>query len=287
MTTVRREGTVLPLAVLVAASDPGELRDSLRRARDAGFSAVQLWVRYEADDAAWAAIGRELADLDLRAVALGGYANPLHPDRDERATGLAALREAIERAPAFGAATVVTWSGTRNPAMFDDHPENGSAAAWDDLVAHLREAGGWAEKAGVTLALEPFHNHVASTPERLRDLLEEAASPAVGAVMDPPNFLKADAIEEVNDRMPAMFATLAGRIAIVHAKDIARPGAGETTFLNSGVRLPPPGTGIMDYALYAQLIRHHYDGPEVVEHVTPETIEPARMHVARHLEVRE
>jgi len=287
MTTTHREERVLPLAVLVAATDPAELRASLRRARDVGFTAVQLWVRYPADEAEWAAIGSALADLGLAAVALGGYANPLHPDPEERAAGLAALRATIAWAPGLGATTVVTWSGTRNPAMFDDHPENGSPAAWSELVEHLREAGGWASEAGVTVALEPFHNHVASTPERLRDLLAEAGSPAVGAVMDPPNFLKAEAIEEVNDRMPAMFAALAGRIALVHAKDIDRPRSGSEPFLNSGVLLPHPGAGLMDYARYARLVREHYDGPVVVEHVTAETMAPARAHVARFLEVIE
>lgn len=273
----------MELGVLAASPDPAELRQLLETARQVGFDAAQVWARYGPDEAGWAEVLGTLRRLGIRLAAAGGYTNPLDPDPARREAGLADLRRAIARAAAAGAPIVVTWSGTRAPGMFEPHPDNASQAAFDEAVAIFRDVARTAEAAGVTVAIEPYIAHVASTPERLRDLVDAVGSPRLRAVMDPPNFITPEALETVNEAMPRMFAILGDRIALVHCKDIRAPRPGDTRAPLNGVVLPEPGGGILDYARYADLIRRHYDGDVIVEHITLATMGPARAFVARHL----
>lgn len=270
----------MQLAVLVTSSDPVEFLTLLRRASESGYEAVQIDPRFPTDRNDVGKIVAEVERLGLRTIAIGGNANLLQADAD---ASFAELRTAIERATLFGCDTVVTWSGTRNSKLFEDHPANGLPETRQAIVERIRTVAGWAESAGITIAIEPFHNHVAGTPERLRDLVDAVASQQVGCVMDPPNFLKAWQIEEVNAKLPSMFEMLSGRIKLAHAKDLRHPYPGERPHVLADVALPHPGKGIMDYALYGQLIQQYYQGPLVVEHIAAETMGEARAHVAEKM----
>lgn len=273
----------MEFAVFIGPSEPFELRTLLQRAVDTGFKSVQLSPRFVADEEDWQKISEELTRLDLRLIAMGGYANPLQPK--DAASSVAKLQNTIKNAAFLGCKLVVTWSGTRGVTLFDDDPGNKSAETWSATVAHFREVAKWAEEADTTVAVEPFHNHVARSPERLRDLLDEVDSPRIGAVMDPPNFLKAGEIEDVNSRLESMFQTLANRIVLVHAKDLRRPHPGEQKRVIDQVALPHPGDGILDYRLYGRLTRQYYRGPVVIEHITDDTMAIALAYVTEHMGV--
>lgn len=270
------------LAVLVTSSDPVEFHTLLRCANESGCEAVQIDPRFPTDRNDVGEIVAEIEHLGLRTIAIGGNANLLQADAN---ASISDLRIAIERASLFGCDTVVTWSGTRNSKLFEDHPENELPETWQVVVERFRTVAGWAESAGITIAIKPFHNHIAETPERLRGLVDAVDSRRVGWVMDPPNFLKASQIEEVNAKLPSMFETLSGRIGLVHAKDVRHPYPGEKRHVLADVALPHPGKGVMDYALYGRLIQQHYQGPIVVEHIAEETMGTARAYVAEKMGV--
>jgi sugar phosphate isomerase/epimerase len=262
----------MEFAIMVGSSDVATLRSQLEAAASAGYDAVQIEPPppLMLDDRT--SIIDELERLGLRLVAIGGYANQLDTTTTDP---LARLREAIALAPRLNCPVVVTWSGTHNTDLFEDHPENTSADTWRSTVATFKDVAAWAERANVTVAIEPFHNHVARTPDRLRQLLKDVGSRHLAAVMDPPNFVKADAIETVNSQMPSMFAALHGHIAIAHAKDLRRPDVGDTEFLLGGVMLPGPGQGILDYAAYGALLAQHGVETLVLEHIGPDTFASA------------
>jgi sugar phosphate isomerase/epimerase len=270
--------------VLIAGRNLEAVEPLLGAAQRCGFRTAQLWLSQTDDAAEWDQALHALGAHGMVPVALGGYVNPLDPTR-ERPAVLARLEAAARRAADAGAPTVVTWSGTRAAGMLAGHAANGSRGAWEEAVSFFRAAAGMAERAGVTLAIEPYYKHVASTPQRLRDLLDEVGSTRVRAVMDPPNFVDAATLPAFNDRLPATFEALAGRIALVHAKDIRAPGPDDPQAATGDVLLPAPGEGVMDYARFAALVRSHCPGVDVlVEHVTAQTMAPAVDHVRRHLE---
>lgn len=270
------------IGVLAAGDTPADVAASLAAAGRAGFECAQLHVRKPVEDAGWAAVLASAREHALPPVAMGGYVNPLDPTL-RREDVLDQLAIFMRRAAAAGIPVVVTWSGTRAASMLGGHPATHGPAAWEDALSFFRAAAPAAEAAGVTLAIEPYYLNVASSPERLRDLIDQVGSPCVKAVMDPPNFVDAATLSTLNDRLPAMFETLSGRIALVHAKDARLPQPHEPRAKTGGVTLPPAGQGVMDYATFAALLRRHYGGDVIVEHVTPDTMDAALAHVRQHL----
>lgn len=271
------------LGVLIAGPDADAVLPMLEAAQRAGFDAAQLWLSRTDDRVEWRRAIDAMGERGIAPIALGGYVNPLDPSRTGESS-LARLEATLRLAADVEATTVVTWSGTRAPGMLALHIDNQSQQAWDDAVAFFRAATPIAEEAGVTLAIEPYFKHVASTPERLRDLIDQVGSPTVRAVMDPPNFVSATTLPDLNRQLPALFDALAGRIALVHAKDVRAPGPGDPQAATGDVLLPAAGAGIMDYARFAELVRSRCPGIDVVvEHVTSETVSQARAHVLRHL----
>lgn len=257
----------MEFAIMVGSEDPATLRTQLEAAANAGYDAVQIEPPPPLMLDEHTPFTNELERLGLRLVAIGGYANPLDATSSDP---LARLRDAIAIAPQLACDTVITWSGTHNADLFEDDPRNTSAETWAITIATFREIAELAENANITVAIEPFHNHVARTPEHLRQLLKDIGSRNIAAVMDPPNFVKAPEIETVNAQMPAMFAALHGHIALAHAKDLRRPAADDTDFVLGGVMLPGPGQGVLDYAAYGALLAQHGVETLVVEHIGPE-----------------
>lgn len=259
---------------MVDGSEIDTLGDQIAAARDAGYRGVQITpAPYGAADEMRAV----LAETGMTLFALGGYMNLFHEDPQP-------LRDSIALAAELGAPIVHTWSGTLAESIFDDDPANLTDEAFEQAVAFFTDVADWAAAANVVVAIEPFHHHVGRSPERLRALLDAVNSEYLAAAMDPPNFLPVDLVESVNDRMPDMFATLDGQIAIAHAKDLRVPVEGETdSIILGGVVLPGPGEGIMDYSLYVKLL--HEAGVEVitVEHIEPDALKSAHDVVASAL----
>lgn len=256
----------MQIGVMIDGGEFEFMAAQIRAARDAGYDGVQITPAPIglADD-----MRTLLAETGLTLFAVGGYMNPLREDPTH-------LRDAIALAAELGVPVVHTWSGTANEDIFEDDPANLTDAAFDQAVAFLKDVAQWAADANVIVALEPFHHHVARSPERLRDLIAAVGSPHLAAAMDPPNFLPIDIAPEVNERMPEMFATLNGKLAIAHAKDLRVPAEGETEGVLGGVVLPGPGEGIMDYALYLRLLQEAGVDVITVEHIGPDKFETAR-----------
>ncbi len=265
----------MQIGVMIDGDQTETLASQFEAARAAGYDGVQIT---PAPVGAVNEVRELLTATGLALFAIGGYINPLREDPDS-------LREAIAAAPQLGTPVVHTWSGTFADDIFNDDPANLTEAAFDQCVEFFREVAVWAADAGIVVAIEPFHHHVARSPERLRAILDAVASPHLAAAMDPPNFLPVDLAESVNERMPEMFATLEGQIAIAHAKDLRVPREGETEgmLVLGGVALPGPGEGIMDYGLYMQLLLEAGVQVVTVEHISAATLQSAHDVVASAL----
>jgi len=86
-------------------------------------------------------IATELSTRGLTMAAVDGTFNMVHPDRAQRAAGLGYLRTVIESCASLGTSMVTLCTGSRDPVnMWRRHPENSSAAAWNDLVKSMTEA---------------------------------------------------------------------------------------------------------------------------------------------------
>lgn len=252
----------------IRAHDIGTLPvdDLAARAAAEGFSSVQLAVAKAVKDmpsepgvmmpAHASAMRDAFATRGVAIAVLGCYINPVDPDRTARRKALDRFRFYLSMAPAFGGAIVGTETGSHN-ADQSFHPDNESEETLAALISSMAELVAEAERHGSCVGIEGVTSHVATTPARLKRVLDAIPSPALKVIFDPVNFLDAGNAHRQTEVFSEAFALFGSRMAILHLKDFrmengvlrsapaCSTGNLDTTFLLS--RLPK--TGITDILL--------------------------------------
>jgi sugar phosphate isomerase/epimerase len=261
--------------VFLELADPDRSGALFQAARADGFDSCQLHLggcRLGPDGLA--AIGRAARAAGVRIEAVSGYANLLRPAEGPFGFTEGTLTLLLRLLPRIGATRLVTWSGTRSPDPLAPDPENGSADAWRELVDRARDLLAHAAALGLEVLFEPHHAHVLGTPEAALRFLDALAGAPAALVLDPVTLIPPEASGERDARTDRIVAALAPRARLVHFKDLA-PGTG------GRVEYPASGRGLFDHARFARALRRAgWEGPGVVEHVTPETRGAAAAHVA-------
>ncbi len=203
------------------------------------------------------AIRREMSSRDITMAAVSGTFNMIHPDVQNRRTGLKRLRELASVCGQLGTSVITLCTGTRDPEnMWRRHPENDSPQAWKDLLESMREALQIAEAHGVTLAFEPEVSNVVDSARQGRRLLDKMQSPYLKVVMDAANIFHTGELPRMREILDEAFALLGDDIVIAHAKDLSRDGeaGGEAA-----------GRGMLDYDYYLSLLHKvGFDGPLIL-----------------------
>ena len=200
-----------------------------------------------------ASIRRELVARDMRMAAVSGTFNVIHPDHAARALGMRRLRTLAAACYAMGTSVITLSTGTRDPQdMWRAHPQNASAAAWQELLDAMRQIAAIGAEFGVTMAFEPEVSNVVDSARKARRLLDELGSPHVKVVMDGANLFHAGELPEMASILDEAFALLGADIALAHAKDLSHDGeAGHEA----------AGQGLLDYPRYLYLLaRSGYAG---------------------------
>jgi sugar phosphate isomerase/epimerase len=199
-------------------------------------------------------IRRAAADRGITIASVQGTFNMTHPEADRRRDGLRRLRTLAEACPLMGTSKIHTCTGTRDRAnMWRPHPDNGSSAAWRDMVACVREATDIARQAGVVLAFEPEVNNVVDSAKKARRLLDEIGSSALKVTFDAANLFHAGELPRMREILEEAFALVGKDVVLAHAKDLDHDG-------DAGHK--PAGQGKLDYDRYVALLhRHGFPGP--------------------------
>lgn len=174
-------------------------------------------------------------------------ANLVQPGEAERARQVERVGRAMRVAADLGADAVIGNAGSVNPSgRYAPHPENHSAETRARLVRSLREAASLGEEHGVPLALEPHVLTALDTPERVREILDEVASPFVRVNLDPVNFVgDLQSLYGSTALVERMFAELGDLAVSGHAKDVYVED-GFVLHLSETI----PGDGELDLATY-------------------------------------
>lgn len=190
----------------------------------------------------------------IRLCGVSGTFNMIHPDPDVRRRGLASLDVIARAASAMGTDFITLCTGTRNTEdMWRGHPDNSSAAAWNDLRAAMESAVGIAESHDIRLGIEPELGNVVSSAALAKRLLDEVQSEHLRIVFDPANLFEAETRDVQRRIISESVDLLADRITIAHAKDRAPDGSFTTA-----------GQGVLDYGHYLhELIGIEFSGPVV------------------------
>ena len=220
------------------------------------------------DPALAATIRSELDSRQITMAAVSGTFNMIHPDRNQRRTGLRRLRELAAACAGLGAQIITLSTGTRDPEnMWRPHPDNDTPEAWGDLLEAMGEAVTIAEEYEVILAFEPEISNVVDSAHKGRRLLDELSSPHLKVVIDAANLFHAGELPRMPAILEEAFALLGQDIVIAHAKDLSRDGeAGREA----------AGQGVLDYDHYLTLLRAiGYTGPLILHGLAESQVDGA------------
>jgi sugar phosphate isomerase/epimerase len=160
-------------------ADPWSLEQSIRHCAAHSVPYIGVW-RHKFDEATKASALIRAAGLRVSSLCRGGWFSA--PTPTERRERIADNRLAIEQAAAIGAEVLVIVSGPANGQSLAD--------ARATVLDGLREVLTDAERAGITLGIEPLHpmytaeRSVVVTLRQANDMADALASPAVGVVID-------------------------------------------------------------------------------------------------------
>ena len=206
-----------------------------------------------------------MAAHHIELSALSGTFNMAHPDLQHRADGLQRLAVLVAACARLNTSVITLCTGTRDvTSMWRHHPDNGTPAAWRDMLATMQQAVQIAETHAITLAFEPEVNNVVDSAHKARTLLDEIRSPRLKVVMDCANIFHTGELPTMRDIVSEAFDLLGNDMALAHAKDLDHDGdAGHL----------PAGHGLLDYGLYLSLLsKSPYSGPLILHGLREEQV---------------
>ena len=251
----------------------------LDNVRASGAQTVGLYMteRERSDPSRWGKRLRDrLAASSLHCSHLIGPASLLvsHSER-ERKRAVASVAQGFDAVVATGAERLFVQPGGFSPlGPWWWHPLNFATASRDAITRSLNELGRHAEAKGVAIAVEGYQCSVLESPEVMREVIEDAGVPSVGANLDYVNFLVPRQVHAFEHAFEHMVAALGPRIVSMHVKDAVVPPR-----LSAHVEEVQAGDGVLDLA---PVIRYACERgvPSLVEHLRPPRAGAAIAHLA-------
>jgi len=160
-------------------ADPWSLEEAVRQCEKNHVSWIAPW-RHKLDDVNDAAALIRSAGLQVSSLCRGGWFSA--PTPEERRQRIADNRRAIEQAAILGTPVLVLVNGPAHGQTLDD----ARATVLDGIAEVIPDA----EKAGITLGIEPLHPMYAAdrsvivTLKQANDMAKQLESPAAGVVID-------------------------------------------------------------------------------------------------------
>ena len=191
----------------------------------------------------------------------------VHPDKARRIHALDLFKLGVETAGALGCEMVQTVSATPPLTFVGETPYKEALAygqryqvkvdpafRWDDLWGWLTDSMGAcadeADRAGLTLCVEPRVGEIISNTDALLRLMEAVDSDNFGAVLDTGH------LHAQKEILPLSVEKLGSRIRYVHASD----NDGQTN------QHLPPGKGTVDWeGVFLALKKHEFTGYVAVD----------------------
>ncbi len=274
------------LKIGVAGLLPSDWRkidvDILHAVRSAGFSGVSVVIDKPllADKADVQRVKHALDAAQIKcAQANGAYECLINKDTALRAEGIRGHQTLIRIGKVLDAEAVYIRPGSHNPnGHWWHHAENHNQRSFDTLVDSCRQLAQVAEGEGMTLAIE---GHVSSTldnPQRVRDLFDAVASPALKFSMDPVNFTGTVAdVHDTSRILNTLFDTLGQDTVILHAKD-CNIQDGHVVHIDEVLL----GTGTMNYEIILpRMLKECPNAYVLIEHLPDDKIPLARAAIGQ------
>ena len=271
---------------------PCRLQEAAQCIQSLGFNTVQLDLHFKDIDPGFGQITKAKAktvrdtfrNQNPPICCVSGYTNIIHPDLAHRKANQDRLKEIIRTAHNFGTPCVISETGSYNTeSEWMSDPKNKSQEGFDACAAAIKELSQVAYDHGAVFCLETYVNNVVGSVEETVKMFAAVDHPGLGLLMDPTNYFEDHNIDKMDLVLNQMFDTLADKVKIAHAKDVARAkdtsekhadigdddALASHTFRGVGaIALDAPGMGVLNYDLYLQrLAQKHPNIPIIVEHL--------------------
>lgn len=179
--------------------------EKFQAAKAAGFDGVEVVSHLNRDEVLKA---KEITGLPVPSVYGYGKYSLTDPDEKNRALAVEALKVTIEDAKIYGGDTILLVPGRVNENVSYD-------ACWERSVAGIRQALPYAEKMGISIAIENVWNNFLLSPLEAARYIDQFNSPLVRAYFDCGNVLVIGWPEQ-------WIRILGKRIARIHIKEYSR-----------------------------------------------------------------
>lgn len=189
----------------------------------------------------------KLAFKKPKIMMLGAYFNMIHPDLKVVTDGMDYFKKHLEIAYALGTKYVGTETGSLMGSPWGYVKENHTQASLNHVISVVKELTKTAEKYHAYIALEGAYAHVAYSPSRVKEIIDQINSPHLKVTIDLFNFLH---IGNYEDRMiifDEALTLLKDHIVIFHLKDFVIE---HESLVQVGL-----GKGLMDYQAIIKKIK--------------------------------
>lgn len=216
-------------------------------------------------------IKAELDANNVKVPVLGCYINPSCTNEAELASQLKRFKEQLKYARFIDAHMVGTETGFVGDSCIPEN--NHTEEAYQHFLKNLRELTDCAEKLGVMIGIEGVKIFVINTPQKMRRMLDDIASPNVLCIFDPVNFIGADNYMEQEKIIDDAFELYGEEMCAVHLKDFIIDDEGK-------MHRVLPTEGILNIRKILTYIKNKKpDMPIVLEEVKEQDLEKVMKNV--------
>lgn len=217
----------------------------------------------EADAALTRAFAAAARNANISIGEVGAWCNPIHPDADRRRQSVARVSRRLAVAEEIGARCCVSTAGSLHTNWLEPHPDNLTRDTFDLIVETVRSIIDAVRPKRTFYTLETMPWIYPDSPDSYLALIRAVDRTAFAVHFDPVNMITSpDRYFHNATFLRECAAKLGPYIRSCHAKDtLLQPG------LTWQVREVPPGKGILDYAVYTELIEAiDPEMPMILEH---------------------
>lgn len=239
--------------------------DMCKNAKKAGIKKLQFAMARTMSDINFDEIGyapelsnktkKMLEEYKLHVSVLGCYINPVAKDKVILNAQLERFRNFLYYAKDFGADVIgtETGGGTIEEARSEER--------YRYFINNMRPIIQEAERIGVTVGIEPVYNGTIYSPQKMKQMIDEINSPALGVILDVSNLTVAQTRHIQRDTINDAFDLFGDKIKAIHLKDFS--------FSKDEKSFAMAGTGELMTELIFERIKGLSKAPEIILDNTP------------------
>lgn len=204
-------------------------------------------------------VAKSLENANKTIPLIGAYFNPVHPNLEKRAAGIALFKEYLGYAKVLGSGYVGSETGSCLGEPWAYHPDNRTEASYSVVVDTFKELADYAKDHGVSIAMEGAFGHVAYNVKTLDTIVKRIDRDNIRIIFDLYNYLAPENYNKAYEILDEGLATFGDRILLFHIKDFRVSDDGS-------LKQVPVGQGILDFdRILSSIYRHNKDAILVFE----------------------